>query len=215
MRPQEKSIDLKTQNKAKDIKLVGLNGGLTPKTAFKVGNSVTFWMYYDGEDALREGTIVTLNPNGLKDIAIVHFNTGNPEGLGEVQIPIAKIALSKVKKAIPLEIANDLPPDTAPTTPEEIEARINLLRSQGPVAPPGVWIDCTSSGSSTAQVRWKSRSPCFTSTRSGSNAEARVKSRYIGIPNSTEHKEAQSQVKRRNEILELEKKLRQRAIQTT
>jgi hypothetical protein len=242
MEPQEKSIDLKTQNN-KDI--------------FKVGNTVTFWMYYDGKDALREGTIVKVNPNGLKDIAIVHFDTGNHEGLGEVQIPIAKIALSKkqqIASSVGLEEqkcqhcgefyeinprlndgfcddcryelnhseTDELPPDKSlltqlllheaeteilpePNTPEEIQARINLLRSQGPVAPPGVWIDCTSSGSKTAQVRWKSRSPCFTSTQSGSNPEARVKSQYIGIPNSTEHKEAQAQVKRRNEILKLKK----------
>jgi hypothetical protein len=102
---------------------------------------------------------------------------------------------------------SSLPPDA---TPKFIEAQISELRLQGPVAPSGVWIETSKSGSGSMQVYWQSRSPCFISTRSGGNTEARVKRKYIGKPNSTEHKAALAEVSRRNEILKLEKKLNQK-----
>jgi len=116
--------------------------------------------------------------------------------------------LSLLERVLLYEAEQDFSPKY--NTPEEIETRIAELRSQGSVAPSGVWIETSKSGSGSVQVYWQSRSPCFISTRSGGNTEARVKRKYIGKPNSTEHKTALAEVSRRNEILKLEKKLNQK-----
>jgi hypothetical protein len=88
---------------------------------------------------------------------------------------------------------------------DEIEARINEIRSQGPVPPFGVWVETCAVKNGFRQAYWRSRSPCFISKRSGGNPEARLKRQYIGKQNSAAHKEAMRAIARRNEIKKLEK----------
>jgi hypothetical protein len=90
---------------------------------------------------------------------------------------------------------------------EELEAQINHIQSQGPVAPAGIWIECCKvSGSTFRQAYWRSHDPCFTPKRGG-NPEAKCKKQYIGKAGSEEHKRAIAEVERRNRINKLFKKI--------
>jgi hypothetical protein len=56
--------------------------------------------------------------------------------------------LSLLERVLLYEAERDFSPYN---TPEEIETRIAELRSQGPVAPSGVWIETSKSGSGSMQ----------------------------------------------------------------
>jgi hypothetical protein len=101
--------------------------------------------------------------------------------------------------------------DTAVQRPEsdddKISSEINHLKSQGRVAPAGVWVECCKvTNSNFRQAYWRSRDPCFTPIK-GNNPEAKCKKQYIGKENSAAHKAAIAQIERRNKIQKLIKQL--------
>jgi hypothetical protein len=90
---------------------------------------------------------------------------------------------------------------------DKISSEINHLRSQGTVAPAGVWVECCKiTNSNFRQAYWRSREPCFTPIK-GNNPEAKCKKQYIGKEGSDAHKVAIAQIERRNKINQLTKQL--------
>jgi hypothetical protein len=90
---------------------------------------------------------------------------------------------------------------------DKISSEINHLKSQGTVAPAGVWVECCKVAKSNfRQAYWRSRDPCFTPIK-GNNPEAKCKKQYIGKENSAAHKAAIAQIERRNKINKLIKQL--------
>lgn len=90
---------------------------------------------------------------------------------------------------------------------DQINGKISLIRTQGTVAPAGVWIESSAVGHTDfKQVYWRSREPCFT-PKKGINPEAKLKRQYIGKEGSDAHKAAIAQVQRRNQIKKLIKQL--------
>lgn len=156
----------------------------------QVGDRVTFAQHWYGEDRECTGEIVKLEGQ----TAIVHFDAPHLEGPRELQAPIGIFARAKIPEI------NMLPEPE----PEEAQAEIDRLERLG-LPPPGAWIDLsTPAGTKFRQAKWKSREAIFDS---GSNSEAKLKSRYIGKENGAEHREAIAQVERRKRIKKLKQKI--------
>jgi hypothetical protein len=183
---------------------------------FKVGDEITFPMYWNGQTSMHEGVITQLNPHDIDGVAMVKFFPENSVGLGEVQLPIQQIALRSAESVPPEPcmdelILIELPPEPQPKTIDlpfdlgSIDEQIAAIRSQGPIPPAGIWVETCAVKNGFRQAYWRSRSPCFPSTRSGGNPEARLKRQYIGKQGSDAHKAALKAIARRNEIKKLEK----------
>jgi hypothetical protein len=177
-----------------------------------VGDRVTFAQVWNGEIHQFVGIVQKLNePPGT---ALVQYEVPKhlQDGVDRPNILQSPIALFSLANALPPEPAYSFGTSEFPGLPPEsddnrISSEINRLRSQGTVAPAGVWVECCKvSHSEFRQAYWRSREPCFTPIK-GNNPEAKCRKRYIGKEGSNAHKAAIAQIDRRNKIQKLIKQL--------
>jgi hypothetical protein len=181
-------------------------------TDIKVGDRVTFAQTWNGETHQFVGIVQKLNKP--PSTALVQYEVPEhlQDGVDRPNILQSPIALFSLANALPPEPAYLFGTSEFPSLPPEsdddrISSEINRLRSQGTVAPAGVWVEsCKVSHSEFRQAYWRSREPTFTPIKSN-NSEAKCKKQYIGKENSAAHKAAIAQIERRNKIQKLIKQL--------
>jgi hypothetical protein len=181
-------------------------------TGIKVGDCVTFTQYWNGEPHQFKGIVQSLNEHPMT--AVVKYETPEhlQDGVDRPNIIQSPIALFSLAKALPTSAGDTVSLSKwAAQRPEsdddKISSEINHLKSQGTVAPAGVWVECCKvTNSNFRQAYWRSQEPCFTPIK-GNNPEAKRKRRYIGKENSAAHKVAIAQIERRNKINQLTKQL--------
>ncbi len=157
-----------------------------PPSPFKVGETVSFEQYWNGNRQRFEGTIAKLNePVGT---AIVHFEAPGATGLKELQAPIGVFVKAKT------------PDDLSEA--DSIRTEIAKIKASGNLAPDNCWIDWKPQAGNFVQWVWRSDKPMFQAIR----GDGLVKTSYIKGADAL--KEARAAVERRNAVRELEKRLK-------